>query len=517
MNRHFRRLHNPVYLIILFGLVAYLSSSLAWLGTEGSTFAVLGAGGIILTTPFLLGKLRQGWKGIISGKPTKMDFIAAPSGYRRARYAESEVEQVKQSVVIPTPNRPLLLPEHKQPTRTPVGPYLALSPAWNPHIDDIIGHSICGLGMRGSGKTTLAARLIERIGLLPNTVPMVIFDDAQDYATLPDVLERAVIAGSPTWSERGQYGDDYWEVTEDIADTIGYEILERGLQLILQLHTYSSLEEAARIMCGIIDGLFAWASDQHPDDRVPCLVFLDEAQKYLPQDRSVSPIAQEETKQLLVKFDAINSTGRKKGLTPCIFTQRPAQIQKPAIAGSEIYFLGLQTFPNDLDKYEELVGKQNIDRNVVQKFKAGDFALFVDGELDISHVYPRQSEHRGSTPSYEQAGNRYKDASVTKKFSSVETARLPESNFSSSLSENDDFRTTENSFRNHSHTENAILTPILPEKGPRADDIDINVAITLWNNGYGSEDKLMKAFPGMTKYQAGLLRDKIVAQASKFE
>jgi hypothetical protein len=54
-----------------------------------------------------------------------------------------------------------------------------------------------------------------------------------------------------------------------------------------------------------------------------------------------------------------------------------------------------------------------------------------------------------------------------------------------------------------------ILTPIIPDKGPRAKDIDLDAAILLWNSGYRSEDKLMKAF-GLTKYQAGLLRDRIM-------
>ena len=57
------------------------------------------------------------------------------------------------------------------------------------------------------------------------------------------------------------------------------------------------------------------------------------------------------------------------------------------------------------------------------------------------------------------------------------------------------------------------VIPIIPEKGTRADDIDLTAAIHLWNNGFDSERKLMKAFPGLTLYQAGLLRDRILEQA----
>lgn len=45
------------------------------------------------------------------------------------------------------------------------------------------------------------------------------------------------------------------------------------------------------------------------------------------------------------------------------------------------------------------------------------------------------------------------------------------------------------------------LVPIIPDKGRRAEDIDDSLAITLWNNGYGSRRKLAKAL-GTTENQA---------------
>jgi hypothetical protein len=59
-----------------------------------------------------------------------------------------------------------------------------------------------------------------------------------------------------------------------------------------------------------------------------------------------------------------------------------------------------------------------------------------------------------------------------------------------------------------------LPTPIIQERGPRAADIDLAVAITLWNAGYNSENKLMRAFPGLVKNQAHLLRERILGQAN---
>ena len=57
------------------------------------------------------------------------------------------------------------------------------------------------------------------------------------------------------------------------------------------------------------------------------------------------------------------------------------------------------------------------------------------------------------------------------------------------------------------------VVPIVPERR-RAADIDLDEAIQAWNEGHNSEDKLMRRF-GFTKYQAGLLRDRILQASSE--
>ncbi|TMC16479.1 MAG: DUF87 domain-containing protein [Chloroflexi bacterium] len=60
-----------------------------------------------------------------------------------------------------------------------------------------------------------------------------------------------------------------------------------------------------------------------------------------------------------------------------------------------------------------------------------------------------------------------------------------------------------------------LPTPVMQEKGPRAEDIDLAAAITLWNNGYNSVRKLMRVFPGMTLHQAHRLSQMIEEEAKK--
>jgi hypothetical protein len=57
------------------------------------------------------------------------------------------------------------------------------------------------------------------------------------------------------------------------------------------------------------------------------------------------------------------------------------------------------------------------------------------------------------------------------------------------------------------------VVPIVRKPGLRAADIDLEEAIQAWNAGHNSEDKLMRRFPGLNKYQAGLLRDRMFPPA----
>jgi hypothetical protein len=282
---------------------------------------------------------------------------------------------------------------------------LRLAPGYHPHINDILGHAILGVGQRGTGKSTLAARLIEQIGQHP--VPAFIGDYKGDYVTLPEVLERCVIGGAPEWE--GQRDCHlYWRVTKQNAMKAGALIMERGVQLVFECLTYETLDEACEIMIDIIKGMFTWSLKQPADQRIPALVLLDEAQQFLPQNQGDSRIDQGLSNQLFLMFEKLNSVGRTFGFTPAFFTQRIAQIRKEVIGGSELFFLMRQTLPQDLKGYEDLIGrdehgKLRLDRRLVQKLGQGDGIVFTDGEFFVTHFDQRKSNHPSTTPELKDA------------------------------------------------------------------------------------------------------------------
>ncbi|GHO88041.1 hypothetical protein [Dictyobacter formicarum] len=430
-----RRFNNPIYLTLFIVCVVLFATTFN-LGVDGIFYAIAISAGIVVLIPMLGGAVKHQIARSLQGSPSGMDHLLAPSGYRRAREVETIEEEAQQTIVRPLPNMPLI-PEDRivdaSPYNAPTVPMkpqrpvafsgkkfyptnLELAPDFQPPLNLVLGRAILCVGMRGSGKTNVAALLMEEIGKFP--IPMAIFDYEEDYVTLPEVLERCVIAGHPDWDERHHH-DHYWKVDVANAKDVGYAILENGVQMVLEIGTYETLEEAASVMNLIIKGMFAWANEQDPRLRVPALILLDEAQHFLPQDSSVSNIAKEPASTLLKAFMDLNARGRKRGLTPAIFTQRIAQIRKEVIAGSEVYFLGRQSLNNDLERYEELIGKdergkQKLDRRLVQSFGKGDFIVFESGEMFITHFNARRSEHRGITPDLGAALNRYGNQHFTK-------------------------------------------------------------------------------------------------------
>ena len=191
---------------------------------------------------------------------------------------------------------------------------LHLAPNFQPDIDTVLAEGIACYGIKGAGKTNVAALLAEQVGRY--YVPLVIFDLENEYSSLLNTLPQGILA-------------DVHRLPS------GYDILERGLQVIIDLRSWENDQAAAYAMCQLISELRIAAANQAPQNRVPCLLILDEAQYWLPQ-RAVTYLEKEIAAMLRDEWMTISTRGRKLGLTPAYFTQRISEINKGVVSQAGI-------------------------------------------------------------------------------------------------------------------------------------------------------------------------------------
>lgn len=285
---------------------------------------------------------------------------------------------------------------HDLPAWIELADVLVLAP------DDLIAKAIFGVGQRRSGKTTLLARLAEQIGY--HYIPMILPDSEGDLFSLYDVLPRGYIAAAPG-SNHDPDQVRLWEVTPEDADILGYNILEEGLQVILDFASFRDSNDAWAVMTRIIDGLFAFAH-QHASLHCPVEVFLDEAQKYLPQNIATSHVRDEDTRDALLQaYTDVITDGGKWGITPVIFSQRFAETNNQIMAQAEVRIILRQTHDTDLDRCKKYVNKSIATPQEIASFEKGE-GVFIgdDGSQVRTQFYPRDSDgSRSHTPQAEVA------------------------------------------------------------------------------------------------------------------
>lgn len=382
------------------------------------------------------------------------------------------------------------------PMRQPAQPQnmlLWLADNYQPHVNEILGKGLVGFGISGSGKTNLAALLIEQLGKF--SIPALLNDLEGDYESLIDVLPRGRRAGNIA-----EPGGIFASIEN--AEPIGQYIMEHGIQLVLDLRSYPSNDEAAQVMCGIVRGITAWSNAQHPAQRVPCIILLDEAQHFLPQDASISTLSKPILKEVQQTFIETATRGRKRGLTPIIFAQRISDLDKRVIAQSNVGFFGKQRNDNDLERYEGIIRASVAKADTIASFQSGQFVVWTDtGEQFITCFHKRQSEHVSHTPQAEAAIARYQSQRQPQSQSQPAPAMEP-------------LPMRESGEPFTSVLPSVSFAPVQPLRVPVTPkpqrDAELERALAAWNDGHTSINKLQKALK-VTHHRAYKLHQQLKA------
>lgn len=266
---------------------------------------------------------------------------------------------------------------------------LYLGAALWPHANDLLSNRVTILGQPGAGKSNAVAVLCEELARFD--CPLIIFDTKPEYAVL---------------CQRPYFKNPFLATVEHVspsnAKEFAFRIMNERLQVVIDLTSFRDNTTAALTMASLVNALWEWEASFPNEERLPCTIILDEAHIWLPQNSQMSTVSRQERDgkpspftQLQQAFFPLITGGRSMGLGCVISTQRPADIDKRAIAVAEWRFLLKTDFPNDMKVYTQL----GVDPDMAMALAKGE--AYVRAPNNVTGVYQlrkRKSPDDAKTP-----------------------------------------------------------------------------------------------------------------------
>lgn len=486
--------NHPIYAFLFFGLVIGLSlffSSLG-MGFDGIVVAVLLAAAAIVFLPRGVAALRRQLTNSVAGKPSVLEFLLTPGGTYAVppQLRAGSSPQRLPAAVVEASTLPL-----EAPVQQVTAPFISveclhLASTLHPHADEILSGRLSIFGVSGSGKSNTVAVLCEELARLG--VPFLLADTEDEYSPLCQApfLPRGYLAGSRAARARVSL-PSYLAVNEAGAFAFGQALLAQGLQVILNLESYETDDEAAGVLVGIIAGMRAWEEERRSEERVSCMFILEEAAVWLPQNPRESTLSKERLAGLQQAFFAtVVRRGRKRGIGFTFATQRIAEIDKRAMSSSWT-ILHRQTQDVDLKRYEEF----GIDRDQAMALADGEAFVFSPNAQNVLHQFRlRHSPHGAKTPGLASVRRHHQ------MLQQVPVALDPNTFVSATPQETMQhltFPATQQETRSLSSEAGECIS-VPPDT---AQGSELERALHAWQSGHQSVRKLQKAL-GISQYQA---------------
>lgn len=301
-----------------------------------------------------------------------------------------------------------LFPVYPKNERLDLGHVLATGQTFAPHFNALFGKGVIASAVQGSGKSQLLGRLIEQAAKCG--VPMVVCDHKGEYAPVTELpFVNGLRAGSAEL--RGQTEDcRYFELTTKNADQFVAQVMMYRYQAIIDLPSYGdSWLARAEIVAEVGQALMRYAAKQRKMGALllPCLVALDEAQLYLPQNVNLLPPEAKKSTEVLDSLNnayfALVSNGRSNGYTVVFATQSLTYIAKWAIKSCQIKIFGRHVEKNDLDMCGDIINPKVATRADIETFAPGVGVVFgFTPQPVIVKFELRQSRDDSETPGLER-------------------------------------------------------------------------------------------------------------------
>lgn len=273
--------------------------------------------------------------------------------------------------------------------------HIIMSPTITLDPQEITGKSVAILGSTGSGKSTSARRFMEehiRLGL-----GFTVADTDNEYHFLK-TLGEVIVAGPPVSIESVSKKiedisisslNNFDTVNLDIKLSNSNEFYEMGRKAYLKKLNVVLLlagidDDVRRVyLKAYLEGIFEAST---PENKHYHRVFLEEAQEYCPQGAGV-----QKDDPLLKMIIQLAKRGRKREISLCVMSQRPASLVKDVLTQCHVFILHFVTYPNDMDVYDKICGLSNVQA-ICQMMKPGD-CVYLNGRTQIQDkIYEPKTE-----------------------------------------------------------------------------------------------------------------------------
>ncbi len=214
-------------------------------------------------------------------------------------------------------------------------------------------------GISGSWKTETIKTIIKGLKEVtksdqnPNGIQQIIFDWEGEYHPLRKSFPYLLIG------DEGEFPADV-EIAEDLA----IEVRKTGTSVIVDLSSFKDYEERQEFVGIFIRSIL----DVGKQYWKPCNVFIDEAHNLCRQGESRSA-----SKKPIIQ---LCETGRKRGISTILVTQRLSALDKNASAQMVNRLIGLTIEVPDREAAAKLLGGGIEMSNAIKDFKGGEFFAF---------------------------------------------------------------------------------------------------------------------------------------------
>ncbi len=269
---------------------------------------------------------------------------------------------------------------------------------WNlhPHVNWFFSKRVSILGMSGSGKSNLLARIVECLGKYD--APLILLDSKPEYHKL--CSKRFLV--NAFYASRQN-------LLPQQARAFARTMMDKRLHVVVDLTSYEP-EEAAQVMIDLALGVANYQNAILATGGIliPCTFIVDEAHKWFPEDESQSLIhgvkLAGDQSPLLARLQRtyfkLETEGRSFGMGLITATQRPANVDKRLISEAEWRFMLKAMEPSDLKRYRTYgaTDEQIISLN---PNKGEAYVVGPDGSRGIYRIHRRESPDEAKSPGVE--------------------------------------------------------------------------------------------------------------------